>query len=362
VVRFFTQFIFFNIYWFVLGIVIILGVIQVFYSFIDQRLQNSYLFNAAGILFGSIYLMDFIYRPDSGDIYTYLLLRKFLITCGFIAPWFFLAGMEYYTRKKYRFSSYMIFVTAVSVILILQTDSPYELKRILIYSAALAQINWIILFFIALKNHNDLIIYAAGFYLFTLLSSIFTMFFQTNHIYMIHIGYMFANISIAYSIMEEFGQIHADYKKAYKKSMLDPLTNAYNRFILEGLEADPDDVIILADMNNFKLINDRYGHEAGDRVLVEWVSSVKDHIRENDLVIRLGGDEFLILFKGAKDNIMEKIAEDFAARLQDLPVSFSYGIERVGESIKEAISRADSKMYSHKKLEKSRSWFKNIFR
>ena len=79
---------------------------------------------------------------------------------------------------------------------------------------------------------------------------------------------------------------------------LDPLTNVYSRRYfetyrthLEGMEG-----VALIDVNNFKLINDRCGHAAGDAALRDIANAVRSCIRKTDILIRYGGDEFLLLF------------------------------------------------------------------
>jgi diguanylate cyclase (GGDEF)-like protein len=113
-------------------------------------------------------------------------------------------------------------------------------------------------------------------------------------------------------------------------------------------------------MNNFKVINDAFGHHAGDRVLVEWVKSAQLHTDQSDMIIRTGGDEFIILVRGARETDMNRILEDFQQRVSDLPASFSYGIEKIQTTLHDAIQNADQRMYAHKKNSRS-TWIRRLW-
>lgn len=83
-----------------------------------------------------------------------------------------------------------------------------------------------------------------------------------------------------------------------KKLYIDPLTNAYNRryFDEQLAKLGSESALAIIDIDNFKGINDTYGHVAGDLVLTEVVRIIKSKIRPADAVIRYGGDEFVITF------------------------------------------------------------------
>jgi diguanylate cyclase (GGDEF)-like protein len=90
----------------------------------------------------------------------------------------------------------------------------------------------------------------------------------------------------------------------YELAILDPLTGLYNRrFCEERLRAEiarsnrqSDPLIVIAlDLDNFKAINDRYGHSAGDLVLQEFARRLSKATRGSDIAVRLGGDEFLVI-------------------------------------------------------------------
>src|SRR5262249_57791607 len=86
--------------------------------------------------------------------------------------------------------------------------------------------------------------------------------------------------------------------RSRKRAKIDPLTEAYNRMFLDenrpSLSRDPaGGSIVLIDMDDLKSINDREGHEEGDRAIWTVAAAIKKLIRGDDYVIRWGGDEFL---------------------------------------------------------------------
>jgi len=100
----------------------------------------------------------------------------------------------------------------------------------------------------------------------------------------------------------------------------DSLTQIGNRRVfhmaLEKLLAQKTQgAVVFIDVNRFKQINDIYGHTVGDMVLIEIAEKLKKHVRENDLVCRLAGDEFTLILKGVREKGLEKILSQLALNL-----------------------------------------------
>lgn len=94
----------------------------------------------------------------------------------------------------------------------------------------------------------------------------------------------------------------------------DPLTGLYNRkyteeLIRKAIESDTSGMMFMIDLDNFKVINDNSGHVEGDRVIRMFADILRQHARNNDIVCRLGGDEFILYLLGVNDR---KIAADRA--------------------------------------------------
>jgi diguanylate cyclase (GGDEF)-like protein len=119
-------------------------------------------------------------------------------------------------------------------------------------------------------------------------------------------------------------------------------------------------MLVYADLDGLKLINDGFGHEHGDILLVEIASLLKDVFRESDIIARIGGDEFVVLSMGAdcdseelvSDRIEKRADEYNAIREHVYRLSLSIGVLyfdwKGSLSIDELISQADQLMYRQK--------------
>lgn len=125
--------------------------------------------------------------------------------------------------------------------------------------------------------------------------------------------------------------------------------------------------IILLDIDNFKKINDTYGHLIGDKALVLVANIIKNRLREIDLVGRYGGEEIIILLLGANKhsayNIAEEIREKIASssltisKSKKLNITASFGIAELKKekTLEELTKKADKAMYRAKKSGKNRT-------
>ena len=142
---------------------------------------------------------------------------------------------------------------------------------------------------------------------------------------------------------------------------LDRLTGLLNQTALarrvdEGTEFAG--VVAVCDMDNFKDINDRFGHLVGDEILRHIGNLFQTSIRHEDMAFRWGGDEFVILFQNQREEVARKRMSDLEARLQSfrvrglgvLPISVSWGTaEAYNRPLREALDEADRNMYALKR-------------
>lgn len=127
--------------------------------------------------------------------------------------------------------------------------------------------------------------------------------------------------------------------------------------------------ILFLDLNKFKEINDKLGHEAGDQLLKETAKRLKECIREEDTVARIGGDEFVILLPEIKNSVdalnivrkvLHKISEPFSIGKKTIIPSISIGISIYPDHAEDAdtlLKLADKAMYNAKQKEKDRYEF-----
>ncbi|HSV95805.1 MAG TPA: sensor domain-containing diguanylate cyclase [Spirochaetota bacterium] len=162
------------------------------------------------------------------------------------------------------------------------------------------------------------------------------------------------------------------YEQALQRSLTDPLTGLFNRAKLDQVVAEaektasprrrrydtePAMVVVMVDVDKFKEINDGFGHPLGDEVLKEVSRILKSRLRYNDMLFRIGGDEFLAIVPAPSEQV-EKIERRFAREMKKLSrfamadgpsVCFSYGTAAGPfPKIRELIRMADAGMYHHK--------------
>ncbi|SFU57706.1 diguanylate cyclase [Nitrosomonas eutropha] len=155
----------------------------------------------------------------------------------------------------------------------------------------------------------------------------------------------------------------------------DPMTGAFNRrgldavYLREAARADRNEntlCAVMIDLDDFKRINDAYGHQFGDDALIHLVKLAKKSLRPSDVVARYGGEEFVILLPDTTLEsavwVMQRLQNSFSKKaLPDMdgnpvPIAFSGGIafRQLRESQKSLLKRADEALYQAKKSGKSR--------
>jgi diguanylate cyclase (GGDEF)-like protein len=157
------------------------------------------------------------------------------------------------------------------------------------------------------------------------------------------------------------------------KTSLDPLTKVFNRYalqehlkvILEKEKLDFEVFALMIDVDNFKLINDRFGHIAGDKVLIFIAKLLKKTLRDGDRVYRFGGEEFIIILNRTDPEGARLVAERLLSlcrnnkplfQNQQIAVTLSIGLTKLidGDSIDAIIDRSDTALYRAKKNGKDR--------
>ncbi len=159
------------------------------------------------------------------------------------------------------------------------------------------------------------------------------------------------------------------------KAYMDSLTGVYNR---RALEETAEDIIfkhqalknplsvMMIDFDNFKYVNDNYGHQVGDFVLREGAELISAALRESDIVFRYGGEEFFVILPGTTLKGALKAGENLRRRIEghtfiisefEIKLTVSIGITEVKETdrdLSDVINRADRALYLAKKTGKNR--------
>ena len=161
-------------------------------------------------------------------------------------------------------------------------------------------------------------------------------------------------------------------EKLQRLSFHDQLTGLYNRHYFNEEMKRIDTVrqlpigIIIADLNRLKLINDTYGHTAGDEMLKKAADVLKEACREEDIITRWGGDEFVLLLPQVTEEILFDIGQRIKnlcseTVVRDVPVSLALGMaikNEPPESLHEVLRKAEDEMYQHKTFESKKT--KNV--
>ena len=171
------------------------------------------------------------------------------------------------------------------------------------------------------------------------------------------------------SLQEQIGQIHALQEKLREQANRDSLTGLFNRRYLEGTlerelsrcrrESVPLSMLLL-DLDHFKLVNDTYGHPAGDAVLCAVSRRLQESARAEDIVCRYGGEEFLLVLPKMPLGIAHERANRLLKSFRSTPVVFgehtihlttSIGIATVpdhADSVDSLVRAADQALYRAK--------------
>jgi diguanylate cyclase len=143
------------------------------------------------------------------------------------------------------------------------------------------------------------------------------------------------------------------------------LDDAFQREISRAERSQSSLSIALLDLDNFKRLNDTYGHQAGDRALVHMIDVVKATVRPHDIIARYGGEEFLILLPDTGIDEAEAVIvrlqraltkHFFLNNSEKLLITFSAGVAQLhtGETRESVVDRADEALYDAKRAGKNR--------
>lgn len=150
-------------------------------------------------------------------------------------------------------------------------------------------------------------------------------------------------------------------------SEIDPLTSVFNKettqkLIDQKLKNHEHFCFLILDVDDFKSVNDNYGHAVGDKVLKNLSSLFKNHFRQTDIVGRIGGDEFIILIEDEViaesriQSLLKKVNELKIEELQDFKLSISVGMAFApsnGTTFMELYRHADHALYQTKRTGKN---------
>ncbi len=182
-----------------------------------------------------------------------------------------------------------------------------------------------------------------------------------------------AQVSICFGLIMLVSYRHAE--KINRLTLLDGLTGVMNRSGLERIgqrvlrrarQAQRSVCVVMVDADHFKAINDKYGHPTGDQVLMHLAATLGAGVRPGDLVVRYGGEEFVLILDGSRPDTALQIAERLREQIAksvvtaaDVPIHYqvSMGIsctDKAGFTLKQLVADADAALYRAKQEGRNR--------
>lgn len=181
---------------------------------------------------------------------------------------------------------------------------------------------------------------------------------------------LFFSLIFVYEMHSATNKLRNQNEILEKLASTDPLTGLYNRrsmqiFLNHALESHSDFCILMCDIDNFKKINDTYGHDFGDEVLKCVATIIQEHVKDDDYVCRWGGEEILILSNNSTLNQACQKAETIRRNIANnifyhgekiIHCSLTIGVasHQAGSSVEDTITNADANLYFGKRNGKNR--------
>ena len=151
------------------------------------------------------------------------------------------------------------------------------------------------------------------------------------------------------------------FLKTKKKAMYDELTGLHNRHAFTERQHNGlnNSVAFMMDIDDFKETNDTHGHMLGDKILRGVAHRIRNQIRKEDIAVRWGGEEFLVIFTGITMATAEIRAKKLLTHISDNPIegvliTISIGVASIKDDVEKGISDADEALYEAKKQGKNR--------
>lgn len=173
------------------------------------------------------------------------------------------------------------------------------------------------------------------------------------------------NSSLEYLVEERTAELNEAYSYMKEVAIKDSLTKLYNRYYFnDALENeihrsdryDSAFSLCMFDIDDFKNINDTYGHDVGDRVLKSVADIIKEHMRESDIFARVGGEEFMIIFQKTSlyesysiaQRIRESVEKYDFSQAGQVTISVGLVAYQYGEDKEQLLKRVDKALYEAK--------------
>jgi len=314
---------------FILGIVITLMMIK-----LSKKKNMSLFYFMISILFLVIYSLDFMNFTQL--LVPYIIFKKIIIFSLFACIFFLGISFSKMFDSKISsiFSSVLFSLITISVILIGDILLFKKIYDILIPLISLNFILWIVVAAKNLKEKDEAIIFLCSFINLLIIA-------LSDGLQLIILGGTVSTSTVMHVLVFSMILVSLIYLEInrrnlaiehetrqsshfYQQAITDPMTGAFNlkhTMSLLSLESPPYTLVML-DVDNFKMVNDNFGHPAGDYILKYLVRKMLDEFRDTDIVGRYGGDEFIIVLRGCSEKNAFDIMNRFRIHIENDKIRF----------------------------------------
>jgi diguanylate cyclase (GGDEF)-like protein len=354
-----------------------LGVLLTFFMILLNEKKNlGLIYLLAGVLCFMVYSMEFMYMPHLP--FDFIVFKKLMMFSLFLCIFFLSLSIMHFLESKISIvvSSLSLAIITVSVIFVNDLVLFKQIYTVLVVGIGANFLIWTIAAMRDYKPRDESVVFTYGmacFFMFAVADSISLVLIggtSSNSIIMYSIVFSFILICLFYleitrrniRINSESSQRHQFYTQA----ITDSLTGAYNKsYVMDSISESEYCSIAMLDIDNFKKLNDTYGHPAGDFILKRVTEIMKHEFRETDIVGRYGGDEFIIVLRDCSVenafNVVEKLrlkveTEIFRYSGNDIHVTISAGISLNDKNDRKhrVVERADEALYRAKNAGRNR--------
>lgn len=316
-----------------------------------KKRQANRLF-ALSALLAAIWMSNMTSFCTMYNLNAMLLFRKISIASAYIAFSFLsIAIARGFFESFSLMDRLVVLINASIAVLLWAAPDNYVLNLI---RSRVALVLFFNVFYITYRIFRTYSKVLAGFSLFFVLTVIFdalVLLLRVKFKMLSGFGTASMFLGFSYNLVLEYREMMIKATVSHMRSLIDPLTGAYNRGILVETTFNEKDCFVYLDLNSFKQINDTYGHEVGDKILVLLVNTIRSRIKQNDIVVRMGGDEFLVVVRDCDPAIVTKLFDEVLAEFQnshELKPTFSYGIKKFEGSYQRTLRAVDIEMYKMK--------------
>ncbi|MCE1252242.1 MAG: GGDEF domain-containing protein [Anaerolineae bacterium] len=345
------------------GAACIMGLILLISCYLRRQWVNANFFIGIALLFCVGFAYDTYFRSSSGSLLQFLWTIKTIVICGYCAGLALMCGLEVYIWKRLKVSLWAAAAVFCASLLLLAAPDLYWFTLFNQVGTALFFIIMLVFCWMVFKapQQSGWLHLIALLTVIGLLQQIYELVFYSALPNLMPYVITLSTLTIGINLILEYNRILDENILLRHTNNLDPLTGVLNRRVVKEINNRVYHYAVLIDLNDFKELNDRHGHMVGDEVLINFTNICRRNLRQDDLIIRWGGDEFLLVFAHISqnesgyqivDNIIQRIKLQFSEADHNLNLSFSYGIQTLQDSFEQSIREADRLMYAMKETHK----------